>query len=109
MYNKWLYQYDNSFYSAVDERTLAKILKRYSDFDQSEKGANGLTLSNVLAIPEFVGFALVTYVAKIYMNKDNEKMFPQDFIYFISALSSKSSIEFKQDCKLITYSMKIKI
>ena len=70
-------------------------------YDKSETGTQGLTLDDVGTIPEFSGHSMVMPVAEYYMDKESLRLYPENFIYFIAALSSRSSAERKRDCKLL--------
>ena len=89
------------FLFPVDERAIGKIIKRYSEYDTSEKGTDGIAKVDVDRIPEFNGHAMVSLISEYHMDKETQRLFPQNFIYFIATLSSKSTLEHKRDRKLL--------
>lgn len=87
---------------SVEEREIAKLLKRYSQFDKSELGTEGIHYETFLQIPELQGYSLMPRVVQIYMDQKSKRIFPQQFLYLFAALSSKATIEDKRECEYIS-------
>ena len=72
------------------------MLKRYSQFDTSEKGTNGAAVSDLLTIPEFQTNPLMVRIVELYTDPEHERVFPESFLYMCAALSSKTSVDKKR-------------
>ncbi|XP_013421789.1 uncharacterized protein LOC106181833 [Lingula anatina] len=77
-------------------KELAKLLKRYSHYDNSEKGDLGVSLEELLKIPELIGYSLIPAVAQLFV-LDSGRIYPEQFIYMFSVLNSRTTVEKKRD------------
>ena len=76
---------------------MTKHLKRYSKYDTSEKGTNGIPLETLQNFPEFIGNPLINRVLIVYLDIQRQVIFPEQFLYLCAILSPKTSASSKRE------------
>ena len=72
------------------------MLKRYAQFDPSEKGTQGADPLALLTIPEFLDQPFMPSVVAQFTDPESDKVFPEAFLYMCASLSSKTPIASKR-------------
>ncbi|XP_071114174.1 calcineurin subunit B-like isoform X1 [Haliotis cracherodii] len=79
------------------QRDLERLLKRYADYDPSERGVRGITFDVCVTIPEFCGNKFVPKVIASYQDPSSKKIFPKQFLLICAVLSSKTPPQKKKE------------
>ena len=74
---------------------MTYFLKRFSLYLDGDDKHN-IHQDAVLRFPEYTGHPLVPRVLKLFIDKHTKKINAEKFVYFLSALSSKTSIDVKR-------------
>ena len=83
----------------VDKSELEKILTRYSAYDKSDRGSQGIPNDEVLLIPEFLANPFINLVVQKYVDQKTRRLYPLQFIYMLASLSSRTDVDKKRKCK----------
>ncbi|XP_046563149.1 uncharacterized protein LOC124272054 [Haliotis rubra] len=78
-------------------RDLERLLKRYSNYDPSERGVRGITFDVCITIPEFCGNKFAPQVIASYQDANSKKIYPKQFLLICAILSSKTSPQKKKE------------
>lgn len=88
------------FLFLVEDDELEVIIRRYLEYDKSEQGKDGITLENILAMPEFADVPMIPFIYKVFQDRSSKNLHPMQFVDMMSMLSSKTPDDLKYDCKL---------
>ena len=92
----------------VDENDIRNLIKRYSVYDSSENGVDGIEYETVLTIPELSGHPLIARILNQFVDNETRRLNVERFLYLCAALSSKMAVEKKRKrnyvlhCLLVT-------
>ena len=90
-------------YSSVDEKDISQVLKRYSLYDKSKNGTDGIKYNQVKQFPEFRLNPFMPRVLELY-TEEEQKISAEKFVYLMAALDSRMNIDHKRKCKWKIYS-----
>ena len=83
----------------VDERDIGRILKRYSQYDKTERGTDGIPVQTVLDFPEMRANSLLGPLIQLFVDEESGKIFPHQFLLLFGILSSKAPVKNKGERK----------
>ncbi|KAK6168911.1 hypothetical protein SNE40_020068 [Patella caerulea] len=78
-------------------KELEKLLKRYSQYDSSERGINGIPYNTCVSIPEFSGNRLVPFIIEHHMDKNSNSIYPKEFLAICGIVSPDTSALVKKE------------
>ncbi|XP_070190304.1 uncharacterized protein [Littorina saxatilis] len=72
-------------------------MKRYSAYDSSYKGEEGITLADCLTMSEFTGNKFAASILEAHLDEGTQRIHPKTFFSVLSLLSSKTPAEVKKN------------
>ena len=76
---------------------MVKLLKRYSQYDETDKGTDGIPYNTMLTFPELQANPMIPRLLDLYANKGNKTLYAEKFLYFFAVLNKNTPIRDKRE------------
>lgn len=86
-------------WSSDDEKDITQVLKRYSIYDKTKNGTEGIEYDQLKQFPEFRLNPFMPRVLELY-TEEEQKISAEKFVYLAAALDSRMNIEHKRKCNV---------
>ena len=84
----------------VTQKEIQILMRRYSAYDSSPGGEEGITLADCLTMIEFTGNKFAASVIEAHLDEETQRIHPTSFLSVLSLLSAKTPADVKKNCML---------